>query len=237
MIHPKQRIVKRALYTFGMILGCALSVPVTAAKTIAVADMSVDQMIKHIQVLDRPNNPVAFLSTERIRSTLPRKNPGPDAYTDLMANSAWLTAEYDRQKKQVKVTITWGEGGMAEPVRLDRTRFKLPDMAEQSGPRPTIGYASHCAAGYSTSDEFGIVYTYRGGCADGRSYRVPVTLEVLRFLAARFDTTPKVPMNFTLEGDGAAGKTVQRNFVFYPAEAKALVSEIDRIMASPAPAK
>ena len=175
----------------------------------------------------RPDLNLWTLSTALIRSKRPKPKSSLEDSDAWLADEAWLLIAFDKSKRSFSTSILWNEGGRGDVPLLDQSRFILPGGIEQAGPRPDIGYATECADDYVLTDEFGIRSLYSPGCSKIRSYSVPITLDVLRYLAERTDIL--TPLRISLISDNKVEAPVRRIFNFYPAEAKALLSKFDSL--------
>lgn len=197
------------------------------AEPVRISQVPVETLAKKIIVTMRPDANLWTLSTAFIRSKRPKPSRSLNDSDAWLADEAWLLIAFDKSKRSFSTSILWNEASRGDIPLLDQSRFILPGGVEQAGPRPDIGYASECGDDYVLTDEFGIGSLYSPGCSKIRSYSVPITIDVLRYLAERQDIL--TPLRVSLVSDKNAEAAVRRTFNFYPAEAKALLSKFDSL--------
>lgn len=210
-------------------LGCSgASFGQALAASSPIASTSLEKLVNQVQVVTDKQKATWFVSTKNIRYKEPKSKQGAEAFATWRADQAWLQASGDQLKHEESISITWIDIAREDMSALNATRFILPNSAEQVGPRPKIEHAMVCQAAYADSDQFGIVYQHAAGCAQGINYSIPITIEVVRYLADRLTSDPMTPMSVTLQSSENGALSTAHRFNFFPAEAQALLIVLAR---------
>ena len=204
-----------------------------------IATTPVEKLAKQVVILKPASQNQWWLSTLNISSKPPKKGLTAEVVESHAADQAWLQIAVDGTTDARRFTIEWLDSGAVTPTPYTRTVVKLPGLPQQPGPLPILTRSSQCDDGGIQTDNpgsaAGVTYRYHRTCWDRIAYGVPVTVEVMHFLAERVMSDGKTPLAVTLERDGKDGRTESRTFNFYPSEVKALVTEYEKLPAAKRP--
>ncbi len=161
------------------------------------------------------------LNTKRRRGELQRPE-----------DSGWLVADVLNGTGPTIFTIRWLRSSEQTLPATSGVRFSLPPYPEQPAPAPASTFTRSCVDGHAQSDEFNITRVYRRTCVNVISENVPVTRDVLAYLAEQADNDPAnvmtIKLAFTDDTKYPAGDQLR----FFPAEARALLAAVDNQLAS-----
>jgi hypothetical protein len=223
------------LVAMSLVAGCPAAIAqaqVQPALASAIAETPVTRLTKQLSVVVNPKDGQITISSSGIISKPPKRAASPEAQNLWKADAAWVVAQLDPMTKGVRISIKWYDAGFYGLANYNSSGFTLPGGTEREGPRPEVDFGTDCFAPESWTDEFGIVYARKGGCADERRYAIPVTLEVLKALASRLPTDARTPLSLFLLAKVKDGGNLRRDFNLYPSEAQAMVDAIDRARTS-----
>ena len=229
------RAYGKTVATIFVALGLLWLVPAAYAAASPLATTPPTKLARKIIVGQTPTAMIWSLSTAQIRFQLPKRNVDSETARLAAADDAWFDVKIDRKQKVATAEIRWQDIGVSAPTPYSKTRFKLPSGNEQAGPSLGVSHAGSCLDESRQTDEFGLVYRYERTCRQIVSYSIPITIDVISFLADRMTSDPETPLSVTLDGDGQSGKVIERTFNFYPAEAKALMIEFEKLKAQNLP--
>jgi hypothetical protein len=142
-------------------------------------------------------------------------------------DEGWLMAEVGQATGKTTFTIRWSRQSTQQLSEASAARFKLPNYPEQAAPKPSATYMRSCEDGHSETDAFiPLVTVYGRACVNSLSQSIPVTREVVEFLANRLNVDPDGAMTVEAISEDKAFLPVKLRF--FPVEAKALLMAIDQ---------